>query len=94
MRLIGGPAGVLRVRIAGTAAPGGGVTMRSSSVTLGPPSAPAELRGQVDAVQGTSLEALLRSERGHAVRLRLDITRSGDTVDGTVSGRPVAEVAR
>jgi hypothetical protein len=93
MRLISGPAGVLRVRIAGTAASGGGVTMRRSSVTLGPPSAPAELRGQIDALQGTSLEALLRPKRGHAVRLRVDLTLSGDTVDGTVSGRPVAEVA-
>jgi sulfoxide reductase heme-binding subunit YedZ len=93
MRLIGGPPGVLRVRIAGTAAAGGGVTMDRSSVILGPPSAPGELRGEIDALQGTSLEARLLSTRGHAVRLRVDLTLSGDTVDGTVSGRPIAEAA-
>ena len=93
MRLIGGPPGVLRVRIAGTAAAGGGVTMDRSSVTLGSPSAPDELKGEIDALQGTSLEALLRSTRGHAVRLRVDLTLSGDTVGGTVSGRPIGEAA-
>ena len=35
-RLSGEPAGVLRVRIAGVPAAGGGVTMRRSAVTLGP----------------------------------------------------------
>lgn len=93
MRLIGGPPGVLRVRIAGTGAAGGGVTMDRSSVTLGPTSAPGELKGEITALQGTSLEALLRSSRGHAVRVRADLTLSGDTVRGTVSGEPIAEAA-
>jgi hypothetical protein len=93
LRLIGGPAGLLRVRIAGTPAAGGGVTMDRSSVTLGPPSAPGELKGEIDALDGTSLEALLRSTRGAAVHLRADLTLSGDSVDGTVSGRPVTEAA-
>jgi ferric reductase like protein len=91
MRLIGGPPGVLRVRIAGTEAAGGGVAMRRSSVTLGPPSAPGELKGEIDALQGTSLEALLHSSRGRAVRVRVDLRLAGDTVGGTVSGDPIAE---
>jgi DMSO/TMAO reductase YedYZ heme-binding membrane subunit len=91
MRLVGGPPGVLRVRITGTAAAGGGVSMDRSSVTLGPPSAPDELKGEIDALQNTSLEAVVRSVRGRSVRLRVDLALSGDTVDGTVSGRPITE---
>jgi DMSO/TMAO reductase YedYZ heme-binding membrane subunit len=94
MRLIGGPPGVLRVRIAGTTAAGGGVTMDRSAVTLGSPSAPGELKGEIDALQGTSLQALLRSARGTAIRVRADLTLTGDTVGGTVSGRPIAEANR
>jgi hypothetical protein len=91
MRLIDGPPGVLTVRIAGTPERGGGVTMRRSTVTLGPPSAPRELQGRIDALQGTSLAALVRSERGRRVRLQVDLTLAGDTVGGSVSGRPVTE---
>jgi|tagenome__1003787_1003787.scaffolds.fasta_scaffold20794958_2 sulfoxide reductase heme-binding subunit YedZ len=91
MRLIGGPQGVLRVRIAGPETRGGGVTMQRSSVTLGPPTAPGLLKGEIDTLQGTSFEALLRSARGTAVRVHADVTLSGDTVGGTVSGGPLAE---
>lgn len=94
LRLTGGAAGVLRVRIAGDADPGGGVVMRRSAVTLGPPSAPGRLRGRIDALQGTSLEALVRSAAGRTVRLRVQLTLlSGDAVDGTISGAPVAEAS-
>jgi DMSO/TMAO reductase YedYZ heme-binding membrane subunit len=90
LRLTGGPAGVLRVQIAGHPAPGG-VTMNRSTVTLGPASAPGELQGRVTAAQGSSLEALLRSRDGRAVRLRFDLRLSDDAVGGTVSGHPVSE---
>jgi hypothetical protein len=89
LRLTGGAAGVLRVRIGGTASPGGGVLLRHSSVTLGPRSAPAQLAGRIDALQGSSLEALVGSRRGAAVRLRVDLQLAGSSVSGTVSGRPV-----
>jgi len=89
LNLTSGPSGVLRVHITGVPAPGGGVTLRSSSVTLGPPSQPAELRGAVDELQGSSLQSLVRSKDGRAVQLRLDLTLSRDTVGGTLSGRPV-----
>lgn len=91
LRLVGGPAAVLQVRIAGDAAPGGGVVMTRSAVTLGPRSAPGELKGAVDALQGTALEALVRSSDGRAVRLRLQLVISGDAVRGTVSGSPTTE---
>ncbi len=93
MRLIDGPPGVLRVRIEGSEAAGGGVTMQRSSVTLGPPSAPGQLEGEIDALRGTSLEALLRSARGNAVRVHADLTLSGDSVGGAVSGAPIMEAA-
>jgi sulfoxide reductase heme-binding subunit YedZ len=86
LRLTSGPSGVLRVHIAGDPTPGGGVTMRRSAVTLG------DLQGQVDAVQGSSLEALVRSQDGRAMRLRVDLRLSRDgSASGTVSGRRVAE---
>jgi DMSO/TMAO reductase YedYZ heme-binding membrane subunit len=89
MRLTGGVPGILRVRIGGAAANGGGVLMRRSAVTLGPRSAPGELQGRIDALQGSSLEALVGASAGPAVRLRVDLALSTDTVRGTVSGSPV-----
>jgi sulfoxide reductase heme-binding subunit YedZ len=88
LRLTGGVAGVLRVRIAGRPAPGGGVFMSRSTVSLGSRAAPAELQGRVDALEGTSLEALVGSAGGDAVRLRIALTLSDAAVSGTVSGRP------
>jgi hypothetical protein len=89
MHLSGGPSGVLRVRIAGNAAQGGGVSMTRSAVTLGPRSAPGTLQGRIDALQGTSIDALLGAATGPAVRLRADLALAGSTVSGHVSGRPV-----
>jgi hypothetical protein len=88
MRLTGGPGGRLRVRVAGEPAAGGGVVMRRSAVTLAPPSAAGALQGRISALDGSSLEALLRSAGGRAVRLHIDLTLSDDTVRGTVSGTP------
>jgi hypothetical protein len=90
MRLSGGASGLLRIRIGGDAVAGGGVVMRRSAVTLGPRSAPGELAGRVDALQGTSLEALVGGAAGPAVRLRADLRLGSGQVSGTVSGRPVA----
>jgi hypothetical protein len=93
MRLTGGVPGVLRVRIAGQPAPGGGVAMSRSAVTLGPRSTPGEFQGRIDALQGSSLDALVGSAAGRAVRLRVDLALSAAAVSGTVSGRPVTETA-
>jgi hypothetical protein len=91
MRLTGGVAGVLRVRVAGRPAPGGGVIMSRSAVSLGPRAAPGELQGRIEALNGSSLEALVGSPGGDAVRLRVDLTLGETDVRGTVSGRPVTE---
>jgi sulfoxide reductase heme-binding subunit YedZ len=89
LRLTRGASGVLRVRIAGRAASGGGVLLRRSAVTLGPRSAPNELAGRIDALQGSSLEALVGSSSGAAVRLSINLQLAGSSVSGTVSGRPM-----
>jgi len=89
MRLTGRVAGVVRVRIAGSPAAGGGVVMRRSAVTLGDRARPGEFQGRIDALDDTSLQALVGSADGRAVRLRLDLTLTDTTVSGTASGRPV-----
>jgi hypothetical protein len=88
MRLTDGPDGVLRVRIAGQPAQGGGVILRRSAVTLGPRSAPGELQGRIDSLQAASLEALVAPAAGAPVRLRVDLALSGRTASGVVSGQP------
>jgi DMSO/TMAO reductase YedYZ heme-binding membrane subunit len=92
LRLSGGAAGRLRIRIGGRAVAGGGVLMRRSAVTLGPRSAPGELAGRVDALQGNVLEAMLGGAAGPAVRLRASLNLSAGTVSGTVVGRPLERV--
>jgi hypothetical protein len=91
MRLTGGGAGMLRVRIAGEPAGGGGVYMRRSAVTLGPRSDPRALQGRIDALDGTSLQALVGTRAGRAMRLHMDLRLSEDGVEGTVSGTPETE---
>ncbi len=91
MRLTGQVAGVLRVRVAGRPAPGGGVIMSRSAVSLGPRSAPGELQGRIEALDGSSLQALVGTDGGDAVRLRVDLALGETSVRGTISGRPVAE---
>ena len=65
---------MLRLRIAGDPAAGGGVLMRRSAVTLGPPAAPGQLQGRIVALQGSTLEALVRTTDGRAERLRVDLS--------------------
>lgn len=88
LRLRGGTDGVLRVRIAGQPSGGGGVLMRRSAVSLGPRSAPGEFQGRVVSLSGSTLEALVGSSAGQALRLRVDLVLSAASVSGTVSSRP------
>ena len=63
MRLTGGVAGVLRVRIAGDRPPAAACIMRRSAVTLGPPRQPGEFQGRIDALHGSSLRGARRLRR-------------------------------
>jgi hypothetical protein len=65
--------------------------MRRSAVTLGPPSSAAALQGRISALDGSSVEALLRSATGRALRLDIELSLSDDAVRGTVTGSPVTE---
>jgi DMSO/TMAO reductase YedYZ heme-binding membrane subunit len=88
LRLTDGAAGVLRIRVAGRPAPGGGVFMNRSVVSLGTRAEPAQFEGRVDSLDGSSLEALVSSADGDVVRLRIELNLSDTRVTGTVSGRP------
>jgi hypothetical protein len=91
LRLRGTPAAIMRVRIGGSPASGGGVLMHHSAVTFGPRSSPGLFRGRIGALRGTSLVAVVGSH-GRALRLRADLVLAGSDVRGTVSGRPVGQV--
>ncbi len=88
MRLTDGAEGVLRVRIAGQPARGGGVLMRRSAVSLGSREVPDQFVGRVDALEGSSLDALVGSGSGAAVRLHIELTLTDTSFSGTVTGRP------
>ncbi len=90
LRLRGGPDGILRIRLGGTALPGGGLRMDRSAVTLGPLSSPAEYQGRVQFLQDTKLRAEVGNANGRALRLEVNLSVADDSVDGTVSGMPVA----
>ncbi len=91
MRLTGGTEGVLRVRVAGAPASGGGVIMDRSAVSLGTRSNPQEFEGRVDALDGSTLDVRVGSASGAVVRLRLDLDLQDTGVSGTVSGQPIAQ---
>jgi hypothetical protein len=91
LRLTSDVPGRLRLRIAGDPAAGGGVLMRRSAVTLGPPGTPGQLQGRIVSLQGSTLEALVGSSNGRAERLRVDLQLNDTGASGTVTGRPVAE---
>jgi sulfoxide reductase heme-binding subunit YedZ len=89
MRLSGGPAGVLRIRLGGQALADGGVQMDRSAVTLGPPADPARYRGRIEFLQNSQLRTLVGSTDGHAVRLTVDLSLGQSTVGGQVQATPV-----
>jgi hypothetical protein len=90
LHLQGRPDGILRIRLGGSALPGGGLSMESSAVTLGPPGRPTEYQGKVQFLRDTVLRAEVGSADGRALRLRVNLAVDGGSVSGTVSGRPVA----
>lgn len=92
LRLTGDVPGSLRLRLAGDPAAGGGVLMRRSAVTLGPPDSPGRLQGRIVSLSGSTLEALVGTSDGRAVRLRVDLQLGDTTASGTVTGSPVTEV--
>ena len=58
----------LDIRLAGSALPGGGVSVARSQVTLGPASDPARYAGRARLAAGTTLDARVDPVQGRAVR--------------------------
>ena len=79
----------LGVRIFGQPIEGGGISMSSSRVSLGTASDPERYRGEVTALNGTTIEATVSSG---ATRLRvlaqLQVDPAGGTAAGTVTVSP------
>jgi Ferric reductase like transmembrane component len=80
----GPPSGRLDIEIDGQPVGGGGVSLRSSHVTLHITSTPAIYRGRIVALNGSRLVASVRSSEGHGLSLQVNL--AVDTGAGTVSG--------
>jgi len=88
LHLQGGPGGILRIRLGGEALPGGGLRMDRSAVTLGPSGNPGEYQGKVQFLQESLLRSEVGSTSGRALRLSVDLRIDGQSVRGSVTGRP------
>jgi sulfoxide reductase heme-binding subunit YedZ len=84
-----GPDAVLRIRLGGDALDGGGLLMKRSAVTFGPPAEASRYRGRIQALHDTSLRALVGSSSGRALDLSIQLSLQGDSVTGAVRGTPV-----
>jgi Ferric reductase like transmembrane component len=88
----GPPAGRLDIEIDGQPVGGGGVSLRSSHVTLHSTSTPAIYRGRIVALNGSRLVASVRSSDGHSLSLQvaLAVDTGAGTVSGTLAASPTA----
>jgi hypothetical protein len=84
-----GPSAVLRIRLGGEPLDDGGLLMRRSAVSFGPPTESNRYRGRVQSLNDTALRALVGSSQGRAVNLTIRLSLSGDTVTAAVRGTPV-----
>jgi sulfoxide reductase heme-binding subunit YedZ len=85
--LHGGASGALGIQIEGQPLSNGGVAMRSSRVTLGPPGEPSLYRGRIIQLHGTRL--VTRLSDGHAA-VQLDVSLSIDQASQRVTGSATA----
>jgi hypothetical protein len=83
----GSVAGTLEIQILGQPLGGGGVSMSSSEVSVGPESQPLLYRGKVAALNGPQILANVSngSDSGR-LRVRLSLAGSGQRVSGTITG--------
>jgi hypothetical protein len=89
MRVTGGPAALLRIRLGGRLLADGGLVMTRSAVSFGPPSQTGRYRGRIESLRDTSLRALVGSAGGRAVHLDIQLSLRGSSVSGAVRGTPV-----
>lgn len=88
----GSVAGRLEIEIDGQPVGEGGVSLRSSSVTLGSTPTPVVYRGKIVALNGNRLLASVRSSDGQSLSLQvaLAINAGAGTVSGTLIASPGA----
>jgi methionine sulfoxide reductase heme-binding subunit len=81
----------LDIRLIGQPLAGGGIQMQRSDVTLGTGADPTVYRGQVVALDGSNIAALVRDRRGRPLRLvaRLALDPATGNASGTLSAGPV-----
>jgi hypothetical protein len=94
----GPPAGQLHIEIDGEPLGEGGVSLRSSRVTLGSaaPATPVLYQGRIVALNGSRLVASVRSSEGHSLSLQvtLAVNARAGTVSGTLSASPTTSGGR
>lgn len=85
-------AGRLDIEIDGRPVGEGGVSLRSSTVTLGSPPTPEVYRGKIVALNGNRLLATVRGNEAHSLSLQvvLAINAGAGTVGGTLAASPIA----
>jgi len=86
----GSVAGRLEIEIDGPPVGGGGVSLRSSRVTLGSPPTPVVYSGKIVALNGDRLLASVRSPEGRSLSLQvaLAVNAGAGTVSGTLAASP------
>lgn len=88
LRLTGPPRGVLRIRLGGAPAAGGGVQVHKSAITLGPASDPGRYSGRLESLAGSELRALVGGPGGQALRLEVHLSLGADRATGQLSAAP------
>jgi hypothetical protein len=80
----GGASGLLTLILDGQPLPGGGVSMDSSQVSLGPATRPHLYRGQIIALAGERLVAAVSGAGSLQLTIDLRVNRSAGTVSGSL----------
>jgi methionine sulfoxide reductase heme-binding subunit len=90
LRVSGGVRGRLRVRMAGSPLPSGGLSMTGSQVDLIESGYPSALQGRIVALQGQQFVARVADRSGAKVRLdaNLSVDSQSGRVSGSLSGAP------
>jgi len=88
----GPPSGQLYVEIDGQPLGNGGVSLRSSRVTLGSVATPALYSGRIVALNGNRLLARVQGSGGHALSLQVAVAvnSAAGTVSGTLASTPAS----
>jgi DMSO/TMAO reductase YedYZ heme-binding membrane subunit len=86
----GSVAGRLEIEMDGPPAGEGGVSLQSSSVTLGSPPTPVVYHGSILALDGNRMLANVRDAEGHSLTLQIDLAvdAAAGTVSGTLASKP------